>query len=93
MLTGGDQDLAFSAAQLVEACRDLSCTCSAKRVTESDGSSVDVDLLRIELQLLQAVHVHAGKSFIDLPQVNVRGVEPGALKNLAGSRRRISQVG
>ena len=77
--TRSNENLALSAAELVETGRDLPCSSSTQGMTESNSSSIDIDLLWIELQLLHAVNVHAREGLVDFPEVDIRCIDPRSL--------------
>lgn len=85
---GRDENLALPASELIQARCDLPGARCAERVAKCDGAAVDVDLCRVELELLQTVHVHARKSLVDLPKVDIGGREARALEHLWDGVRR-----
>jgi len=50
-------------------------------LTESDSSSVDVDLLEIDTELLDGVDGLGSESLVDLPEVDVLDGEAGELED------------
>ena len=54
-----------------------------ERVAERDGAAVDVDLLGVDLERAGARHGDAGERLVDLPQVDVSGLDAVAREQLA----------
>ena len=51
--------------------RDLPRSGRSERVSDSDGPSVEVDLLKVDAELLDRVDSLRGKGLVDLPEVDV----------------------
>lgn len=64
----GDEDLCAAGLCRREAGRDLPRARRAERVAERDGAAVDVDLFRVEAELLDAVDVHRRKRLVAVPE-------------------------
>lgn len=65
-----------------KSCCDLTGTSGTERVTNGDSSSVGVDLLKVEAEVLDRVDGLRGKGLVDLPEVNIRGLDAGKLQGL-----------
>lgn len=70
-----------------QASGDLPCTRASKRVTDSNRTSVDVDLLLRDPEVLHAHHSLARKRLVDLVEVDVVEGQGGELEDLGDGER------
>lgn len=78
---GDDSVLSVGSLQLTEDSGDHSSTSASEWVSEGNGSSSWVDLLVVESQLVAAPGGLGGESFVELIDIDVRGLESGLLQN------------
>src|SRR5450631_1553146 len=72
----GDHDVAGLAATALQQCvPDLAGAGHPVRVADGDGSAVDVQLVRVDLEEVAAVHGLGGEGLVQLPQVDVLDLE------------------
>ncbi len=66
----------------------------ADRMAERDGAAVDVDLVLVDPEHADRVQRDRSERLVDLPQVDVLGLQAGLLeRDLGGVRRRAREVG
>ena len=74
------------AAQLVDEHRHQPRAAHPERMPERDRAAVDVDLLGIQAELVDARDRLAGERLVELDEVEVVDAEPGPRERLAGGR-------
>ncbi len=67
----GQEDFLLLSPAFTQTSDNLSCACAAERMTQSNGTSPDVELGVVDLEGLEAVDCHGGKGLVDLDEVNV----------------------
>src|SRR5215469_6400305 len=75
----------FAARHLVGDSSYHAGTGHAERMANGDGSSVRIQLLRVQAEAITTVHHLHRKSFIQLPDINVAHFYAGALQQLGYS--------
>lgn len=76
-----DTNLLAAPPQLVEQCANLSGTGAAERVTKGNGTTLGVDLVHVEAELVGAPEALAGKGLVDLKDVDVVLCDAGLFKD------------
>lgn len=66
-----DQNLLLLPSALAQASDNLSCTCAAQWMPESNGTSSWVHLLPVQLERISAVNSHASEGLVQLEDVDV----------------------
>src|ERR1700728_2258051 len=85
---------AAAAAQLVDERAENPCAGGADRVTERDRAAVHVHAVLVDAEHPDRVQRDRGKRLVDLPQVDVLGLQASLLQRLLrGARGRRGQVG
>ena len=78
----GNTVASAAAAEFVRQGQHQACARGGERVSQTNGSTVDVDLLNIDLKVLDASDGLAGERFVDLPTVDVVDGQTGTLQGL-----------
>lgn len=79
---GRDTNLLLASLKLIEKRRDLAGAGAAERVTESNSTTLGVNLLLGNAKLVGAPQALAGESLVDLEDVNIVGRDAGEVKSL-----------
>src|ERR1700722_17090803 len=83
---GDESDLLVLALELVERSTNQQRTGGADRVTQRDGTAVDVDLLAVDVEIADELLRHDGEGLVDLEQVDIAQRHAGLGEDLAGGR-------
>src|ERR1700712_5643545 len=91
---GRDAEPAATTAQLVDDRAEDAGARSADRVAERDRAAVDVDAVLLDAELADRLQRHGGEGLVDLPQVDVAGLQAGPVERALGrARGRGGEVG
>jgi hypothetical protein len=72
----------------VDQCAEDAGAGRADRVAERDRAAVDVDAVLVDAEQPHRVQRDRGERLVDLPQIDVAGLQPGLVQRLARGRRR-----
>lgn len=84
---GGQQDLLLLPSALAKTCDNLPSTGAPKRMSKGNGATTNVHLGVVDLQLVQAVNRHAGKSLVQFNDVAVVDCDVELLQKLRDGQR------
>src|SRR5262249_28108956 len=73
--------------QLVQYSAKQHSTGGPDRMAEGNRATVDVDLIRVNLQVAHGLKRYHGEGFVDLPQVNILYAHAGLVQRLAAGWR------